>query len=102
MNAYEASNLVYRHRIPVEKDFFTLSLSEVERVLDAANEWKYRKPKQANGSRGRYFFCALQRALRPRNASGFITATRPGWKQIDNKIWIEEPDHERDTETVGF
>lgn len=72
MTRYNASNLCHKHDIDPCKDFFTLSRCEVERVLNAANEWGYRKPKHANGSRGRYFFCLLQRALTPKNFSGFV------------------------------
>jgi hypothetical protein len=43
------------------RDFFTLSASEVGRVLDLADAFRYRKPKNANGSRGRYYFARLQR-----------------------------------------
>jgi len=50
--------------IPVGRDFFTLRSDEVGRVLDAADHVKYSKPKNANGSRGRYFYAALMRAYR--------------------------------------
>lgn len=72
MTRTDAANLCNKHHIDPCKDFFELAASEVERVLDAANEWKYRKPKHANGSRGRYFFAALQRALTDRPFSGWI------------------------------
>ncbi len=42
-------------------DFHALSSTVVERLLDAAGEVGYRKPKNANGSRGRYFHAYLQR-----------------------------------------
>jgi len=50
--------------IDLSKDYLTLSTAEVQRVIDLANFVKYRKPKQANGSRGRYFFAYLQRLQR--------------------------------------
>ena len=62
MTRFEAASFAHNYSIDLSKDFFTLSPFEVGRVLDAADQWKYRKPKQANGSRGRYFFAALQRA----------------------------------------
>lgn len=62
MTAYDATNLAHRFSISLARDFFTLSASEVGRVLDAADAAKYRRPKNANGSRGRYFFASLQRA----------------------------------------
>ncbi len=64
MTPVSAINLVVRHRLDISKDFFTLSPFEVGQVLDAADDWKYRKPKQANGSRGRYFYALLQRSIR--------------------------------------
>lgn len=72
MTRSDAANLCNKHHIDPSRDFFTLSASEVERVLDAANEWKYRRPKNANGSRGRYFYAALQRALTDRPLRGFV------------------------------
>lgn len=44
-----------------EQDFFTLSSAQVELLLVEADRVKYRKPKGANGSRGRYFHAMLQR-----------------------------------------
>lgn len=64
MNKNTATNLAHRFSVPLEKDVCTLTFAEVDRVLAAADEHKYRKPKNANGSRGRYFFCAMQRAAR--------------------------------------
>ena len=61
MDAYHATDMATRHHLDLSKDFFALSPFEVGRVLEAANEWKYRKPTHANGSRGRYFFAYLQR-----------------------------------------
>ena len=56
------SALVTQFRIPT-KDFFTLSSEEVGRVLAAADSVGYRKPKNANGSRARYFHARLLRDL---------------------------------------
>ena len=44
-------------------DFHTLPSSKVEVILDQARLCGYRKPKNANGSKGRYFFYAVQRKL---------------------------------------
>lgn len=43
------------------QDFHTLSTDQVEQVLVMADQAKYRKPKNANGSRARYFYQRLQR-----------------------------------------
>lgn len=45
----------------IARDFHTLSSEEVERLLAEADSVKYRKPKNANGSRARYFHAKLQR-----------------------------------------
>lgn len=45
-------------------DFHTLSTSTVESLLAWADHYKYRKPKNANGSRGRYFHNLMQRRAR--------------------------------------
>ncbi len=45
---------------PINKDFHELSSNEVEIVLTHADAAKYRKPKNANGSRGRYYWAKLQ------------------------------------------
>jgi len=42
-------------------NFHTLDGSKVTRLLEWANTCHYRKPKNANGSRGRYFHAKLQR-----------------------------------------
>lgn len=62
MTPNEAIQLSHAYHIQLRRDFFTLSSSDVCRVLEAADAWKYRKPKNANGSRGRYFYALLNRA----------------------------------------
>lgn len=53
------------------RDFHTLSSAEVEQLLDAADMVKYRRPKNANGSRARYFHAKLQREMeRERKGDG--------------------------------
>lgn len=47
--------------IPLGTDFHTLSSSKVECLLSWANHDKYRQPKNANGSRARYYHDMLQR-----------------------------------------
>lgn len=48
----------------VDQDFFTLSTSQVEQLLEEADRVHYRQPKNANGSRARYFYAKLQREAR--------------------------------------
>jgi hypothetical protein len=45
----------------IGQDFYTLRNEQVELLLAEADRVKYRKPKNANGSRGRYFYQLLQR-----------------------------------------
>lgn len=52
-------------RVPwANGDYHTLTSEQVEAVLWAAKECGYRKPKNANGSRARYFFYAVQRKMK--------------------------------------
>lgn len=64
MSASNATNLATQFHIPLGRDFFTLSASDVCNVLEAADLVHYRKPINANGSRGRYFYAMLNRAAR--------------------------------------
>jgi len=64
MEKFTATDIATRHHIDLTKDFYTLTSSDVGRVLDAAKEAKYRQPANANGSRGRYFFERLKRAVK--------------------------------------
>lgn len=50
--------------LDLARDFHTLTSSEVSQVLAAADAAKYRKPKDANGSRARYYWAKLQRDAR--------------------------------------
>ena len=52
---------IIRH--PALPDWHTMDSDQKERVLKAADLCKYRAPKGANGSRGRYFAQYLRRAL---------------------------------------
>lgn len=44
-------------------DWHSMDSTQKERVLNAADYVKYRKPESANGSRGRYFAAYLRRTL---------------------------------------
>lgn len=62
----EATAIATAHAIPLDVDFHALPSDTVERILNAANERKYRAPRNANGSRARYFHAMLVRALKQR------------------------------------
>lgn len=64
LNRFEACSILRELRIPVGEDFHVLSSSKVSDLLEVADRLKYRKPKNANGSRGRYFHERVQRACR--------------------------------------
>ena len=44
-----------------QEDFHALSSSVVDKIIAAADAARYRKPKDANGSRARYFHAMLVR-----------------------------------------
>lgn len=50
--------------VPVGADFHKLDSDQVELLLSEAAVWRYRKPRNANGSRGRYFHDYMQRLAR--------------------------------------
>ena len=50
-------------RQPALPDWHAMDSDQKARVLMAADVCKYRAPKNANGSRGRYFAAYLARAL---------------------------------------
>lgn len=47
--------------IDISQNFFTLSFFQVSELVEMAISQRYYKPKNANGSRARYYFAALQR-----------------------------------------
>lgn len=66
--------------ISIQDDFHTLRSSQVEVVVDLANLQGYRKPKDANGSLGRCYFEALQRAYeRTQNPKQKAKPSGPGF-----------------------
>jgi hypothetical protein len=52
--------------IDIHANFHTLSSSQVGVIVELAKDCGYRKPKNANGSTGRYYFAALKRATTAR------------------------------------
>lgn len=64
MTKEDANDIAHRFNIPLGKNFHSLRSEQVEKVLAAADERKYVQPKNANGSRGRYFYAYLCRAAR--------------------------------------
>jgi hypothetical protein len=56
-----ARGILQACNVELGADFHALSSSAVESLLRWADHYKYRKPKDANGSRARYFHALLQR-----------------------------------------
>lgn len=48
-------------KIPVGADFHTLRSEHIDALLTAADVARYQKPRNANGSRARYFHDLMQR-----------------------------------------
>ena len=58
----EARQILFSREIPLDMDFHALRTSQVDEIVHAANAHGYRAPKNANGSRARYFHAYLMRA----------------------------------------
>lgn len=61
MDKSTANDILQQCGIPKGEDFHRLSSSQVESLIEFADLHKYRKPKSANGSRGRYFHAYVER-----------------------------------------
>lgn len=61
MRQIDAEAILHDCEIVGGSDFHALTSSQVERLLAEADKRKYRKPKNANGSRGRYFYALVDR-----------------------------------------
>ena len=59
-------------------DYHTLSSATVDALLAEADKRKYRKPKDANGSRARYFHAYVQRRDVDRPFAGFVSRVDVG------------------------
>ena len=64
MLADDAANILQACKVPQGSDFHTLRTEQVESLRYYAMLRKYRQPKNANGSRARYFHAMLERRLR--------------------------------------
>jgi hypothetical protein len=61
MTPADARHVLGLCRVPLGADFHTLDSETVESLLQHADAWRYRKPRNANGSRGRYWHARLDR-----------------------------------------
>lgn len=60
----DAFHVLQTCKIPAGADYDTLSNAQVHDLLQQADLRRYRKPKNANGSRARYFHDFMQRRAR--------------------------------------
>lgn len=58
---HAAREALHAMRIPRNVDFHALDSDAVERIVEQARLFKYRAPKNANGSTARYFHAYLVR-----------------------------------------
>ena len=61
LSNYEAAEILSRCHVDKGGDFHRLRTEQVEDLLAFADMHGYRKPRNANGSRGRYWCAHLQR-----------------------------------------
>jgi hypothetical protein len=64
LTSREAHAILARCKVNPHVPFHALSPFHVDALLTEADARRYRKPKNANGSRGRYFHAYVVRALR--------------------------------------
>jgi len=64
MTPDDAYSILQQCGAPIGEDFHRLPSSVVERLLERAKAWKYREPRNANGSRARCFHAYLERLAR--------------------------------------
>ena len=61
LRADDARNILINCGVRISDDFHALPSDKVAALLAWADKWHYRKPRNANGSRARYFHDYLQR-----------------------------------------
>lgn len=62
MTRADAVSIASQFGFPLNRDFHSLSSDTVQRIIDAADSERYRTPRNANGSRARYFYARLNRS----------------------------------------
>lgn len=61
MTPDQAKSSVAAYDIPVNVDFFTLTDEQVKNVTAIAGIYKYKRPKNSQGSKARHFYKELMR-----------------------------------------
>jgi hypothetical protein len=62
----QARSIAGARSIPLDVDFHSLDSETVAHILEAADAYKYKVPRNANGSRARYFHAYLRRTAERR------------------------------------
>lgn len=62
-----AREILQRCNVPIGTDYFTLNSSRVDALVQEGKRLRYRHPKNANGSYGRYFHEYMQRRAQGRD-----------------------------------
>jgi hypothetical protein len=70
-NSAGAYGVLKQCGIDWRRDFHSLRSEQVEALIAWADEFKYRKPRNANGSRARYFHAYLVRTIEAENRKAY-------------------------------
>ena len=62
MDRTTARDILQAAHVPLCMDFHRLDSSQVAALISEADKFKYRAPKNANGSRARYFHAYVARS----------------------------------------
>jgi hypothetical protein len=63
MTRTQAHDILQRCKIVLGTDFHTLSTAQVEALVEEARRVRYQRPRNANGSRARYFYSYVRRKV---------------------------------------
>lgn len=72
--------------IDTNADFHTLSSLQVETIVELADLWRYRKPRNANGSRARYFFAFMARKPKTEVVHYVQGHYAQGWEDLAGSV----------------
>ena len=64
MTASKAISIAQRAGVPIDADFFTLNNAQLNVLSIAADNRRYKRPRNAQGCRNRTFWAYVQRAAR--------------------------------------
>lgn len=85
----EARQQLKNHGVPLGQDFHQLDSETVQGVIDAADAHRYRKSKNAPGSRARMFYEYANRQATPRRPAGrtyYINRTGDGYRETVSEV----------------